>query len=389
MLTALATALQAGDASALSRIYDCCRGDVLQVFTRWVPSEAEDLKQELFEKLPRTIAGYRATGRFPPWLGGVARNMARQEVRDLGRGPRSRFETGVDIVASTDPSTLIRQVLYHPARPTPDGRTVLVLSPLEFLAATSRLIPPPRVHHHRYHGVLAPNAGPRAARACPLPAENATPFGAQPSHRGTYRSRTHAPMMSIPYPPARVSMASRTLIALTMALAACSSDSPSAPSPATPGTRWSGNGHFYQLMFCPGSPSPQQCSWEEARALAQGVGAGWDLATITSAGENAFVESLFGTTASACNVVRTTLNSGPWIGAYLAGPNRANYAWVSGEPFSFTDWGPNEPFGNGDRISYADWSAPYCGDGAGIAWNDIGSGRFDGPVAFIAESNTR
>ncbi len=52
----------------------------------------------------------------------------------------------------------IRQVCYHPARPTRDGRTVLALSPLEFLAALSRLIPPPRVHRHRYHGVLAPNA---------------------------------------------------------------------------------------------------------------------------------------------------------------------------------------------------------------------------------------
>jgi hypothetical protein len=52
----------------------------------------------------------------------------------------------------------VRQVLYLPARPTRDGRTVLALSPLEFLAALSRLIPPPRIHRHRYHGVLAPNA---------------------------------------------------------------------------------------------------------------------------------------------------------------------------------------------------------------------------------------
>jgi hypothetical protein len=52
----------------------------------------------------------------------------------------------------------IRQVIYLPARPTRDGLTVLALSPLEFLAALSRLIPPPRVHRHRYHGVLAPNA---------------------------------------------------------------------------------------------------------------------------------------------------------------------------------------------------------------------------------------
>jgi hypothetical protein len=52
----------------------------------------------------------------------------------------------------------IRQAFYHAARPTRDGRTILALSPVEFLAALSRLIPPPRVHRHRYHGVLAPNA---------------------------------------------------------------------------------------------------------------------------------------------------------------------------------------------------------------------------------------
>src|SRR5690606_9659987 len=44
----------------------------------------------------------------------------------------------------------VRQVLYRPPRPTPDGRTLLVLSPLDFLAALARLIPPPRVHRHRY-----------------------------------------------------------------------------------------------------------------------------------------------------------------------------------------------------------------------------------------------
>jgi hypothetical protein len=56
----------------------------------------------------------------------------------------------------------VRRVFYQPARPTPDGRTLLALSPLEFLETLSRLIPPPRVHRHRYHGVLAPNARLRA-----------------------------------------------------------------------------------------------------------------------------------------------------------------------------------------------------------------------------------
>jgi hypothetical protein len=56
----------------------------------------------------------------------------------------------------------VRRVFYQPARPTPDGRTLLALSPLEFLETLSRLMPPPRVHRHRYHGVLAPNARLRA-----------------------------------------------------------------------------------------------------------------------------------------------------------------------------------------------------------------------------------
>ena len=60
------------------------------------------------------------------------------------------------------PGAGVRQVLYHLPRPTLDGRTVLALSPLDFLAALARLIPPPRVHRHRYHGVLAPNARLRA-----------------------------------------------------------------------------------------------------------------------------------------------------------------------------------------------------------------------------------
>ncbi|TVP60009.1 MAG: hypothetical protein EA351_01035 [Gemmatimonadales bacterium] len=46
----------------------------------------------------------------------------------------------------------------RPARPLPGGPDLLRLSPLDFLQALSRLIPPPRVHHHCYHGVLAPNA---------------------------------------------------------------------------------------------------------------------------------------------------------------------------------------------------------------------------------------
>ena len=50
------------------------------------------------------------------------------------------------------------RLVYRLPGPTPDGRTVLVLTPVELLERLARLVPPPRIHRHRYHGVLAPNA---------------------------------------------------------------------------------------------------------------------------------------------------------------------------------------------------------------------------------------
>ncbi len=48
------------------------------------------------------------------------------------------------------------RLLYRFARPTPDGRTELVLSPLQLLERLAAFVPPARVHRHPYHGVLAP-----------------------------------------------------------------------------------------------------------------------------------------------------------------------------------------------------------------------------------------
>ena len=39
----------------------------------------------------------------------------------------------------------------------------LVLTPLELINRIAQLVPPPRTHRHRYHGVLAPNSPLRAA----------------------------------------------------------------------------------------------------------------------------------------------------------------------------------------------------------------------------------
>jgi len=50
------------------------------------------------------------------------------------------------------------QILYILPKPDPAGRTALRLSALEFLDRLATILPPPRIHRHRYHGVFAPNA---------------------------------------------------------------------------------------------------------------------------------------------------------------------------------------------------------------------------------------
>ena len=50
------------------------------------------------------------------------------------------------------------RIIYRLPHLTPDGTTALLLTPLEFLERVALLIHPPRIHRHRYHGVLAPNA---------------------------------------------------------------------------------------------------------------------------------------------------------------------------------------------------------------------------------------
>ncbi len=54
-------------------------------------------------------------------------------------------------------------LVYRLRKPTVDGRTELILTPLQLLDRLAYLVTPPRVHKHRYCGVLAPNARLRKA----------------------------------------------------------------------------------------------------------------------------------------------------------------------------------------------------------------------------------
>ena len=54
-------------------------------------------------------------------------------------------------------------LIYKLPRPDHRGRTEIVLTPEELLQRLADLLPPPRVHRHRYYGCFAPNAAMRSA----------------------------------------------------------------------------------------------------------------------------------------------------------------------------------------------------------------------------------
>lgn len=137
---------------------------------------------------------------------------------------------------------------------------------------------------------------------------------------------------------------------------------------ATAGVIWGVNGHEYEVVFSEG------VSWTNARAAAQALpGGGWDLATITSAAEDAFVAGLLPTSPAS--------RSHFWLGANDAAVE-GTYVWVTGEPFSYTNWWINEPnnSGNEDFVAY-DFRN-------GWAWNDAPdnlAASFPFARGFVAE----
>jgi hypothetical protein len=100
-----------------------------------------------------------------------------------------------DRLEELDPQRLI----YRLPKPGPDGRTQIILSPLELIGRIAALVPPPRQHRHRYYGVLAPNSPLRPAVTA-LAREAVAPVPA--SHRAV-KTAAEDPPETIRRSPAR------------------------------------------------------------------------------------------------------------------------------------------------------------------------------------------
>jgi hypothetical protein len=73
------------------------------------------------------------------------------------------------------------QVVLQLKSPYKDGTTHIVMEPLEFMERLAALVPRPRLHLIRFHGVLAPNAKLRR-EIIPSPPEQETEVSTDDAH---------------------------------------------------------------------------------------------------------------------------------------------------------------------------------------------------------------
>jgi len=95
----------------------------------------------------------------------------------------------LDRLRELDPDHL----LYESTKQGPGGNGPQRLTPLELLDRLATLVPPPRIHRHRYFGVLAPNSPLRTALTALAPGATTAPPApmavpaAEPAHRRAAR----------------------------------------------------------------------------------------------------------------------------------------------------------------------------------------------------------
>lgn len=148
--------------------------------------------------------------------------------------------------------------------------------------------------------------------------------------------------------------------------------------------QWASNGHYYEVVNGPGS-------WDSARTAAAAMsygGVNGHLVTITSAQENQWLTTTFGATQLHTH----------WIGAVQTAGSiepSGGWAWITGEPWGFTNWWGSEPnnFGGNEDVMLFDHGVTANGKG----WNDItrnvgfASGfvvEYDVPIQNVPEPAT-
>lgn len=104
-------------------------------------------------------------------------------------------------------------------------------------------------------------------------------------------------------------------------------------------SEWPTNGHFYLDVH-----RPAGVTWQAGENHALALGG--HLATITSASENTFVFGLVSSPTYWKVASNPTRILGPWLGGFQppgSGEPLGSWTWLTGEPWSFSNWSPGEP----------------------------------------------
>ena len=161
-------------------------------------------------------------------------------------------------------------------------------------------------------------------------------------------------------------MSARSYLSLIVTLCIAVTVSCCATRPAAAAeepVRWDGNGHYYEIAY-----SPEKHYWYEARDAATErtfKGVSGHLMTITSPEENRFLlDNVFPDSV--------TDDTAAWLGAWQDPTNQGagnNWHWVTGEPWEWTNWAPDEPwdFLGRNEMYLITWSDNQWNDGWDIA----------------------
>lgn len=117
------------------------------------------------------------------------------------------------------------------------------------------------------------------------------------------------------------------------------------------------DGHFYEYV------AADHISWTDANAAASSLsyaGLHGHLATVTSPEENAFITDLLPVVVAVFNEVTQEAYLGG-IQLDSRGAVTDGWAWVTGEPWSYTNWAGFEPNNAGAEIYLGIWMADVAG----------------------------
>lgn len=172
----------------------------------------------------------------------------------------------------------------------------------------------------------------------------------------------------------------RTFAAVTAALSVLCAGTVLANTPVQWSASVGGNGHWY--AYVPTSYTLWQDAETAARSMTHDGQSGY-LATLTTADENAFAYNLF--TSQGPSYLAAV-----WVGGYQTPPAteidfRADWHWVTGEAWSYTNWYSGEP----NNLGGAENALELYNYGNG-AFNDCNGTSFGfcgGMVGSIVEFN--